>query len=48
MGPWELGVKNMLAGKNKEAGTANCNLNAKNILNFLLKMQREWRITPEK
>ena len=27
---------------------ANCNINAKNVLNFLLKMQKKWRITPEK
>ena len=27
---------------------ANCNINAKTFLNLLLKMQREWRIAPEK
>ena len=32
----------------ESAGTANCNINAKIVLNFLLKMQKEWRIAPEK
>ena len=29
-------------------GTAYCNMNANFVLNFPLKMQKEWRITPEK